>query len=120
VPAFHRPAAASLLTASLLTAALLAATGCASFDAAFGKQEAVVQFQPQTSIRAMLTVRTACSHLPSAKPEALPKHLIAVTAGYEIRYLVTGASDADVARLEQCLGRFKSVAGVELTSPDGS
>jgi hypothetical protein len=117
VPASHRRAAAAL---ALAAAAALAATGCASFDAALSKQEAVVQFWPQTPVRTMLTVRTACSHLPSAKAEPLPKHMIAVDAGYEIRYLVTGASDADVARLEQCLGRFKSVAGVNITSPDGS
>jgi hypothetical protein len=115
VPASRRwPAAAAL---ALLT---LAAAGCASFDAALGKQEAVVHFQPQTPIAAMLKVRTACSHLPAAKPEKLPAHMTAVAAGYEIRYLVTGASDADVARLEQCLGSFRSVAGVEITSPDGS
>jgi hypothetical protein len=38
----------------------------------------------------------------------------------DIRYLVSNASDADLARLEQCLGRFPSVVGMEPTSPDGS
>jgi uncharacterized iron-regulated membrane protein len=115
VPASHRWAAAAALV-------LLAAVtgGCASFDATLGKQEAVVRFQPQTPTAAMLKVRTACSHVPSAKPEKLPAHMTTVAAGYEIRYLVTGASDADLARLQQCLGRFKSVAGIEFTSPDGS
>jgi hypothetical protein len=103
----------------VLTAALGLTAGCASFNAALSKQEAVVHFQPATSTRAMLAVRAACSHVQSAKPEALPKHMTAIAAGYEIRYLITGASDADQARLEQCLGRFKSVAGIEITSPDG-
>jgi hypothetical protein len=115
VPASHRWAAAAALALLAVVTA-----GCSSFDASLGKREAVVQFQPQTPIAAMLKVRTACSHVPSAKTERLPGHMTAVAAGYEIRYLVTGASDADLARLQQCLGRFKSVAGIEFTSPDGS
>jgi len=115
VPASYRwLGAAALVVLTGVTA------GCASFNAALSKQEAVVQFQPETPIPAMLKVRSACSHLPSAKPERLPEHMTAVAAGYEIRYLVTGASDAQLARLQQCLGRFKSVAGIEFTSPDGS
>lgn len=115
MPVSHRWAAAAAL--ALLAAAT---AGCASFNAALGKQEAVVHFQPQTPVAAMLKVRTACSHVPSAKPEKLPAHMTALAAGYGIRYLVTGASDAEVARLEQCLGRFKSVTGVEITSAEDS
>lgn len=114
------PASCRGFAAAALVLLTVATAGCASFDAALGKQEAVVQFQPQTPIAAMLKVRTACSHVPSAKPERLPEHMTAVAAGYEIRYLVTGASDADLARLQQCLEHFKSVAGIEFTSPDGS
>lgn len=114
MPVSHRwLAAAALAVLTVLTA------GCASFNAALGKQEAVVQFQPQTTSRAILQVRSACSHVQSAKPEPLPTHMTAVAAGYEVRYLVTGASDANLARLQQCLGRFKSVAGIEFISPDG-
>lgn len=114
VPASHRWLAAALATLALGVA------GCSSFDAALGKQEAVVRFQPQTSRAAMMRVRAACSHVPSAKPEAVPTHLPAVDAGYSIRYLVSNASDADLARLQQCLQRFRSVAGIEFVTPEGS
>jgi len=49
-----------------------AVAGCATFDRTFGKQEAVVQFRPQTSNSARLKVRAACSHVPQAIPEPLP------------------------------------------------
>jgi len=38
----------------------------------------------------------------------------------DVRYLVSNASDAQVARLEQCLNRFPSVIGVNVESPTGS
>jgi hypothetical protein len=96
---------------------LAGAAGCSSFSAALGKREAVVRFQPQTPSRVMLGVRTACSHVPSARPEALPARPLAASAGGDVRFVVTGASDADLARLQQCLSRFRSVAGIEFTSP---
>jgi hypothetical protein len=36
-----------------------------------------------------------------------------------IRYEVSQASDAQIARLTQCLDRFHSVVGIELSSPSG-
>jgi hypothetical protein len=105
-------AAAALLTAGVV--------GCASFDAALGKREAVVQFAPQTPSRVMLAVRAACSHVPAARPEALPPHPLAASAVYDVRFLVSSASDADLARLQQCLERFPSVAGIVFTSPGDS
>jgi hypothetical protein len=113
----RRAAAAAVGAAATVT---LAAAGCSAFDAALGKREAVVQFQPQTSAAAMVRVRAACSHVPGARPEALPAHQRALGAFGGIRFLVTGASDADLARLQQCLQRFGSVAGIEFTSPGGS
>ena len=38
----------------------------------------------------------------------------------DIRYLVSNATDADVARLEKCLNRFPSVMGVNVETADGS
>jgi hypothetical protein len=58
--------------------------------------------------------------VPGARPEALPAHRLALAAPDEVRFQVTGASDADLARLQQCLERFGSVAGIEFTSPGGS
>ena len=110
-----------LIAAALAAAAALSlAAGCASFDAAFGKREAVVQFQPQTPVSVMLRVRASCSHVPSAIPERVPPHAPSVDMQYAIRYQIGGASDADLARLTQCLNRFPAVAGIEFSSPDGS
>ena len=56
----------------------------------------------------------------AAVPERIPPHPLAVYMQDDIRYLVSNASDADVARLEQCLNRFPSVMGVNVETPDGS
>jgi hypothetical protein len=97
-----------------------AAAGCASFDRALGKQEAVVQFQAQTSNPARLKVRAACSHVPQAIPEPLPTDHLASDMTYDVRYRVDHASDGDLAKLQQCLERFPSVVGIEFTGPAGS
>jgi hypothetical protein len=93
--------------------------GCASFNRAFGKREAVVQFQPDTPAAEMLRARAACSHLPAAKPEPIPRHVLKIDLPDNIRFEVSQASDAQIARLTQCLDRFPSVVGIELTSPSG-
>ena len=109
-----------ILAAAVAAAALcLAAAGCASFDCAFGKREAVVQFQPNTPAAEMLKVRAACSHLAAAKPEPIPPHVLKVDLPDDIRYEVSQASDAQIAELTQCLDRFPSVVGIELSSPSG-
>jgi len=98
-----------------------AVAGCATFDRTFGKQEAVVQFQPQTSNSARLKVRAACSHVPQAIPEPLPTgHADPGMAAYDVRYRVDHASDGDLAKLQQCLQRFPSVVGIQFTGPAGS
>jgi hypothetical protein len=110
------PIAAAAAAATVVS--LLA--GCSAFDKAFGKQEAVVQFKAQTPVAVMLKVRASCSHVPAAIPERVPPHPPAIQMQDDIRYLVSNASDADLARLQQCLQRFPSVVGIEFDSPDGS
>jgi len=95
------------------------AAGCSAFDRAFGKQEAVVQFQANTPASAMLKARAACSHLAGAYAEPIPKHALAVDLPDDIRYEVGSASDAQLARLQQCLERFPAVVGIEFSSPAG-
>ena len=106
--------------AALAVLASLAAAGCASFDKAFGQQEAVVQFQPQTPNSVRLKVRAACSHLPNAVPEPLPTDHLASDVLNDVRYRVNNASDGDLARLQKCLEKFPAVAGIEFNSPGGS
>jgi len=116
----HPPHPARILAVAVAAAALCAAaTGCGAFDRAFGKQEAVVQFQPDTPASVMLRARAACSHLAGAQVEPIPKHVLAVDLPDDIRYEVGSASDAQLARLQQCLERFPSVVGIEFSSPSG-
>lgn len=114
-PRRGRAAAAAAIAAAIL----LALAGCAKFDAALGQQEAVVHFQDGTTNTARLKVRAACSHVPQAKPEPLPTDHKASDLLYDVRYRVDHASDADLARLEQCLQKFPSVNGVDIETPGG-
>ena len=104
----------------MLAVLVPAVAGCSTFDRTFGKQEAVVQFQPQTSNSARLKVRAACSHVPQAIPEPLPTDHLAVDTANDVRYRVDHASDGDLAKLQQCLQRFPSVVGIEFNGPGGS
>ena len=116
----HLPPAARATLAAVLALAL-AGAGCSSFDATFGKQEAVVQFQPQTPNSVRLKVRAACSHVQQATPEPLPTSRVAQgMAAYEVRYRVDHASDGDLAKLQRCLQRFPSVAGIDFSGAGGS
>jgi hypothetical protein len=111
-----RPIAVAVAAAAVLSLT----AGCASFDKAFGKQTAVVQFRPQTSVSTMLRVRAGCSHVPAAIPQKIPPHPPAIQMQDDIVYLISNASDADVARLQQCLQHFPSVVGIQFNTPDGS
>jgi len=108
-----------LAVAAAVAALGVTAAGCGAFDRAFGKQEAVVQFRPNTPASAMLRARAACSHLPGAYAEPIPKHVLAIDLPDDIRYQVGHATDAQIARLTQCLHRFPAVTGVDLSSPSG-
>ena len=112
-----RVVALTIAGSLLLTAGL---GGCAKFDAAFGKQEAVVQFKNGTTTATRLKVRAACSHIPQARPEALPSTHLASDNLYNVIYRVDNASDAQLARLEQCLQKYPSVLGVDIQTPGDS
>jgi hypothetical protein len=104
--------------AAAVAALALAAGGCAKFDAALGQQEAVIQFKQGTPDATRLKVRAACSHIAGLKPEPLPTDHIASDQLNNVRYQVGNASDAQQARLQQCVSRFPSVAGIEFSSPN--
>lgn len=80
----------------------------------------MVQFQPQTSNTVRLKVRAACSHVPNAVPEPLPTDHLASDVLNDVRYQVNNASVGDLARLQKCLQRFPSVAGIEFNTPGGN
>ncbi len=114
--AWRGAAAAALLAGGLLATV----TGCAKFDAALGQQEAVVQFRNGTPNATRLHVRTACSHIPQATPEALPTDHRASDLLYDVRYQVDNASNAQIAELEQCLQKYPSVVGIDIQTPGDS
>ena len=102
-------------TASMVIAvAACSAAGCAKFNSSLGKQEAVVAFRPGTPQDAMMKVRSACSGVPGATPEAVPAGASATKNAYGVRFRIDQASDADIARLTKCLSDFRAVQGVSL------
>jgi len=94
--------------------------GCAGFDKAFGKREAIVMFRQGTPKSARLAVRATCSHVPHAKPEPLPTDKKLSDYLNDVRYRIDNASDADLTRLENCLTRFPSVRGIETPQDNNS
>ena len=114
----HLRVTALTIAGSLLVAGGLG--GCAKFDAALGKQEIVVNFKDGTRTATRLKVRAACSHIPEARPEALPTDHLASDNLYDVIYLVSNASDAQLARLESCLQKYPSVNGVDLQTAGDS
>jgi hypothetical protein len=93
--------------------------GCAKFNAALGKQELVVAFSADTSQATMMKVRSACAGVQGATPEAVPTSANSTNGVYDVRFNVSQASDADIARLEQCLSRFHSVQGINIEQEGG-
>jgi hypothetical protein len=92
---------------------MLAGAGCTKFDAALGRQWAIVHFKTDTTVSTVLQVRTACSHVPNARPQPLPKKRTGLSMIYAVQYTTTNASDANLAQLQRCLQKFPSVAGIE-------
>lgn len=103
-----RPAAAAALALALAGGA----AGCAKFDAALGQQWATVSFKPDTSVATLLKVRSACSHIPNVRAEALPKKRTPETMMYSLTYRTDHASTANLAQLQQCLQKYSSVQGI--------
>ena len=106
------PATTAAGAVALALGLALGAAGCAKFDAALGQQWATVSFKPDTSVATMLKVRTACSHIPNVKAQALPGQRNPVTMNGAVTYRTDRASDANLAQLQQCLQRYPSVAGI--------
>jgi hypothetical protein len=87
--------------------------GCAQFSKALGQQWIEVTFAPNTSVATAKHVTSVCSHVPNLRLYGPVKPTTA-QAGVvgSVRYNATHASVAQVADLEQCLGKFpKTVQG---------
>jgi len=100
-------AATALLAASALA-------GCSQFDAALGQREAVVTFRTGTPVSQRLAVRSTCTKVPAVTAPPLPSDLNSPYALQQLIFRIDHASDADIAKLEVCLAKFPTVAGVSL------
>lgn len=86
-------------------------------NAALGQQWFVVQFSSSTTMATARHVTAACSHLPNVRLEPIQRVSPHADVVESARYDATNATDADLARLQQCLQRFPSVQGFTLTQP---
>ena len=107
------PATTAAGAVALALGLALGTAGCAKFESALGQQWATVNFKPNTPVATMLKVRTACSHVPNVRAEALPRRPNTATMAGGVTYRTDNASDANLAQLQQCLQRYPSVAGID-------
>jgi hypothetical protein len=107
------PAGAMAAISAAVTAAI-ALAGCSRFDAALGQRQAVVSFHSGTSNAERLTIRAACAKTPEVSAQPLPEGTLSPYALNQVTFVVTKASEAQVAELEKCLSRYPAVSGVNL------
>jgi hypothetical protein len=93
---------------------LLGVTGCSQFDKALGQQQALVSFNPNTSNAVRLQVRAACGKLPEVHPAPIAKGVPLSSALSEVVFQINNAGAADIARLQECLQKYPSVAGIDI------
>jgi hypothetical protein len=93
---------------------MAAVTGCSKMDASLGQQQLLVSFKSGTTNAAKLEIRAACGSLPRVKTTPVPDLKKYPYALSQLTYQVNSASDADIARLEQCLQKYPAVAGVTM------
>jgi hypothetical protein len=84
-------------------------------DAALDRQWMTVNFSPSTTIASALHVRAACSHIQNTPPLPLPAKHSVINVMYGVRFDTTNSSMAELAELQTCLQKFKSVEGVNNT-----
>jgi hypothetical protein len=93
--------------------ALIGVTGCAKMDASLDKSWITVDFNPGTSVATALQIRAACSHVQNTPAYAVPAKHSMINIMYGVVYNTTNSSPANVAQLQTCLQKFKSVQGLD-------
>jgi hypothetical protein len=93
--------------------ALIAVSGCAKMDASLDKSWITVDFGPNTSVATALQIRAACSHIQNTPPYAVPGKHSVINIMYGVVYNTTNSSPAQVAQLQTCLQKYKSVQGLD-------
>jgi hypothetical protein len=103
-----RPAALGLAG----VACLLTMSGCASFDKALGQSSVEVFFTENTTTATMVKIMNACNNVnPNVKEEQNPAGTPA--EDIQVIYNTTGASDVQIAELEECLNKYPQVQGID-------
>jgi hypothetical protein len=97
-----------LVAAGTVVAAAAVLAGCSQFDAALGQRQAIVSFTDSATVAQRLAVRAACAKTPNVTAQALPSNLNTYTL-QQVVYTVTNASDADIAKLNECLDKYPAV-----------
>lgn len=97
----------------------LSLSGCGQMDAALSRQWMVVEFSPQTSAATAMHVRAACSHIQNTPPLPLPAKSSVINVMYGVRFDTTNSTPANLAELQLCLQKFKSVLGINAQDTGG-
>lgn len=92
---------------------LIGVSGCAKMDASLDKSWITVDFNPGTSVATALQVRAACSHVQNTPAYSLPAKHSEINIMYGVVYNTTNSSPANLAQLQTCLQKFKSVQGLD-------
>jgi hypothetical protein len=85
-------------------------------DAALGQQWVVVQLASNTKLGTAKQVTVTCSRASGLRAEPVRSTSPGKVVG-SVRFISTKASDADMAKLQQCLQRFPAVHGLTMTEP---
>jgi len=101
-----------VVLAGVAAACVIAAPGCSQFNKALGQQEAMVSFKSGTPSSERMTVRAASGKLPNVTAAPLPSGVPQSVSLSQVVYRVDHASNADKARLQVCLSKYPSVAGM--------
>ena len=107
------PRARALLALGAVLA-VTAVAGCSRLDAALGQRQAIVTFSESATLAERLAVRSACAKTPNVTPQPLPSNMNTPYALQQVVYQINQASDADIARLQECVTKFPSVTGFSL------
>lgn len=107
------PRARALLALGAVLA-VTALAGCSRLDAALGQRQAIVTFSESATLAQRLAVRSACAKTPNVTPQPLPSNMNTPYALQQVVYQINQASDADIARLQECVAKFPSVTGFSL------
>ena len=90
--------------------------GCSRMDAALGQQWVVVQLASNTPLATARHVTAICSRTSGLRADPVQPTSPGKIVG-SVRFISTQATDADMARLQQCLQRFPFVQGLTMSEP---